>query len=137
MKALSLIQPWAWVVVHGGKRIENRVWNTEYRGPFLIHASAQTSRSYYAGVLQWCQSRLGVNAAFLPPYHQLQLGGIIGKAEIVGVLPPEEFPTATWHMPNQYGFVLQHVKPLPFQPCKGHQRWWTFPDHLLTPGVFA
>ena len=28
MKALSLRQPWAWAVVHAGKSIENRRWNT-------------------------------------------------------------------------------------------------------------
>lgn len=32
MKGLSLRQPWAWAVVHAGKTIENRRWNTSFRG---------------------------------------------------------------------------------------------------------
>lgn len=38
MKALSILQPWAWLITAGHKDIENRRWWTNYRGPFLIHA---------------------------------------------------------------------------------------------------
>jgi len=41
MKALSIRQPWAWLLVEGFKDIENRTWKTNYRGSFLIHASKQ------------------------------------------------------------------------------------------------
>ncbi len=41
MKALSFTQPWLWAILHGGKRIENRVaWKgCSYRGPILLHAA--------------------------------------------------------------------------------------------------
>ena len=40
MKALSIRQPWAWAILHAGKRVENRDWQgCHYRGPLLIHAS--------------------------------------------------------------------------------------------------
>lgn len=39
MKALSIKQPWAALVVHGIKDIENRTWSTKRRGEVLIHAS--------------------------------------------------------------------------------------------------
>lgn len=39
MKALSLKQPWAELVLQGKKTIELRKWNTNFRGEFLIHAS--------------------------------------------------------------------------------------------------
>jgi len=32
MKALSILQPWAWLVVNGHKDIENRTWGTGFRG---------------------------------------------------------------------------------------------------------
>ena len=38
MKALSIRQPWAELIVAGLKDIENRTWRTDYRGPVLIHA---------------------------------------------------------------------------------------------------
>jgi hypothetical protein len=39
MKALSLIQPWASLIVLGEKRIETRSWPTRHRGHLAIHAN--------------------------------------------------------------------------------------------------
>jgi hypothetical protein len=39
MRALTIRQPWAWLIVHGHKDLENRTWCTSYRGPLLIHAA--------------------------------------------------------------------------------------------------
>jgi len=39
MIALSIQQPWAWAIIHGGKDVENRTWPTKFRGRFLVHAS--------------------------------------------------------------------------------------------------
>lgn len=36
---LSICQPWPWMILRGWKRIENRTWWTNYRGPLAIHAS--------------------------------------------------------------------------------------------------
>lgn len=39
MKALTVKQPWAGLIIAGGKDIENRTWRTSYRGRVLIHAA--------------------------------------------------------------------------------------------------
>jgi len=41
MKALSIKQPWASLIAHGVKDIENRTWKTNFRGRIYIHASAK------------------------------------------------------------------------------------------------
>lgn len=40
MRVLTVRQPWAWAIVHGGKDVENRSRNIAggYRGPVAIHA---------------------------------------------------------------------------------------------------
>lgn len=40
MRILTVRQPWAWAIIHGGKDVENRVRNLagDYRGPVAIHA---------------------------------------------------------------------------------------------------
>ena len=40
MRVLTVKQPWAWAIIHGGKDVENRVRNLagDYRGPVAIHA---------------------------------------------------------------------------------------------------
>lgn len=44
MKALSVKQPWAYLIAHGVKDIENRTWRTKQRGRIYIHASAKFAR---------------------------------------------------------------------------------------------
>ena len=40
MRAITIRQPWASLLVTGKKRYETRSWATSYRGPIAIHASA-------------------------------------------------------------------------------------------------
>lgn len=39
--ALSIRQPWAFLVVTAQKNLELRTWGTNHRGPIVIHASRQ------------------------------------------------------------------------------------------------
>jgi hypothetical protein len=39
MRALSVRQPYAWLIVAGLKDVENRSRRLRHRGPLLIHAS--------------------------------------------------------------------------------------------------
>ena len=39
MKAITIKQPWASLIVAGIKDIENRTWKTSFRGRVLIHAA--------------------------------------------------------------------------------------------------
>jgi len=46
MKALSIKQPWAYLIANGIKDVENRTWQTKYRGWVLIHASAKSDKHF-------------------------------------------------------------------------------------------
>jgi hypothetical protein len=147
VKALSLRQPWAWLVVHAGKTIENRVWNTHYRGEFLIHAAKGMTPMEYSGVFLFLQRRgLSID---LPSYFDLPRGGVVGVAKVDGVLHPytpadHARYTASvasleanradvdvrWHMQEQFGFVLANVRPTPFVPCAGFQRFFNLHDDV-------
>lgn len=54
MRALSLWQPWAWLVANGWKPIENRPWNCHFRERILIHAGRRYSFEQYHEVRNWC-----------------------------------------------------------------------------------
>lgn len=41
LRALTVRQPWATCIASGRKTVENRTWNTTYRGPLAIHAGAR------------------------------------------------------------------------------------------------
>ena len=44
MYALTIHQPWAWAIMAGIKRVENRTWRTSHRGPLVIHAGKHRPR---------------------------------------------------------------------------------------------
>lgn len=43
MKAITVQQPWAGLLVLGIKRYETRSWNTKHRGRIAIHSSAKVT----------------------------------------------------------------------------------------------
>lgn len=47
MKALSIKQPYAYLICKGIKDIENRTWRTNFRGRVYIHASAKSANEPY------------------------------------------------------------------------------------------
>lgn len=78
-RILTVRQPWAWAIVHGGKTVENRVRNIagDYRGPVLIHASKSFDDSAWATVEGLSQKR------FMPEVDVR--GAIIGLVDLVDV----------------------------------------------------
>lgn len=125
MKALSGRQPWWWAILHAGKRIENRRWNTNYRGPILLHAAQGCTVDDYEDAANWMENA-GVikHLSSVPPLSELLRGGIVGRARIVDVVRPLAmfYPPGVdkrWHMTDQFGFVLDDVEPLPFVQWKG------------------
>lgn len=119
MKALSIRQPWAWLILNAGKDIENRDWPTSFRGRFLVHASKGMTRDEYENAPIWIVD--------LPDFDQLERGGIVGSVELVDCVRDSE---SEWFY-GAYGFVLRDPKPLPFIPYKGALGFFDVPDHAL------
>lgn len=124
MKALSIRQPWAWLIVHGGKDIENRSWHTKYRGRFLVHAAQGMTREEYV----FAKAYAAAEGVTIPDREQLQRGGIIGSVELVNSFDTSSSP---WYM-GQKGFLLRDPKPLPFTPYKGRLGLFDIPDELVS-----
>lgn len=70
MKALTIKQPWATLIMQGDKRFEFRSWQTKYRGDLLIHAGK--------GIDKEAMKRL---EKYLPA--KLIYGKILGKVKLV------------------------------------------------------
>ncbi|WP_311752939.1 ASCH domain-containing protein [Proteus columbae] len=111
MKAISIRQPWAWLIVNGYKGIENRSWRTKYRGQVLIHASQGVKKVEYERAKE-LTDRLGI---VLPDASNLETGGIVGVATITDCVEQSESP---WFF-GEKGFVLTDARPLEFIQMKG------------------
>lgn len=107
--ALSIRQPWAWLIVHAGKDIENRSWPTRFRGPVLIHAGKAWGREEREA-REYVIDKMRI---YIP--EKLPLGGIVGRAEIVDCVEQSDSP---WFF-GPYGFVLRRAHDLTFAPCRG------------------
>lgn len=125
--ALSIRQPWAWLIIHAGKDIENRTWMARVRGRILIHAAKGMTRDEWLDALQFCNGmdRMWTSETF-PKFEELERGGIIGEVEITGCVRESESP---WFV-GPCGFVLKNPKPLPFVPCKGALGFFRLPKEV-------
>lgn len=109
--ALSIRQPWAWLVVNGFKDIENRSRRTNHRGPLLIHAGLSTS-DYNSATAEWLRQKYGV---VIPT--ELEFGAILGLVEVVDCVSNHPSP---WFHPGGFGYVLAKARRLsPTYPCAG------------------
>jgi len=120
MKALSIRQPWAWLIIHGGKDVENRTWHTKFRGRFLVHASKGMTGYEYADAWNFCE-RNGL--AKPPSFAELKrswCGGVIGSVELVDSVDTSDSP---WYM-GEKAFLLRDPKTLPFTELKGRLQFF-------------
>ena len=110
MRALSVLQPWAWLLSNGHKDIENRSWATRFRGDFFIHAGKRWGREQREDL---ALVRHRFPSIELPA--TFDLGGIVGAATIVDCVDHSESP---WFA-GDFGFVVANAVPMKFIPCRG------------------
>jgi len=102
MKALSIKQPFAELILQGKKKIELRKWNTKFRGEFLVHASRNPDKD--------AMKKFG--------FRELPLGAIVGKAKLIDVKKyfneEEHRKDENLHLASSiwgsYGFILENIK---------------------------
>jgi hypothetical protein len=120
MKALSILQPYAWLIVTGKKDIENRTWWTSYRGPVLIHAGKNYPKRDYADDSD-CY-------ADYPESREAMIGGIVGIATIAGCVKASE---SRWFN-GPYGFTLKDARQFPaLVPMRGALGFFDVPPEVL------
>lgn len=118
MKALTICQPYAHLIAIGEKPIENRTWETPYRGPLAIHAG---------------RSRDWMDAGDALRYPDLVFGAVVAVARLVACL---SIARASWPAPFQdllehehangpWCWILADVRRLK-RPvyCRGAQGLW-------------
>ena len=139
MKALSIRQPWASLIVKGApmfksvpnpdgsshvefaglvfKTIENRDWATDYRGRIYVHAPSKEDD--FITCMKWLGEHIGLAplaCMLLYSTTYSPKGYIIGEVDIVNCITQSKSP---WFI-GKYGFILSN--PLAYAKsikCKG------------------
>ena len=83
MKAITVKQPWASLMVHGIKDIENRTWRTNFRGRVLIHSAGSHGRKFSVDLTDEQMKAAFGTIAKETMFGNLPFGAIIGSVEIV------------------------------------------------------
>lgn len=129
MLALSIRQPWAWLILHAGKDIENRDWPTRVRGRILVHAAKGMTREEWddaAALSAWVDHSKGRQRREVP--KALDRGCLVGTVEIVDCVEVHPSP---WFF-GRYGFVLRDPLPRLVQiPYRGRLGFFSVPDELV------
>lgn len=121
-RALTIRQPWAWAVIYAGKDVENRSWETSYRGTLIIHAGKGTDRDGIA----FLRSR-GIS---VPP-EALAGGAVLGTVQLTGCVTGSPSP---WAEAGEFHWTLVNPVPLAVPiPAKGKLGLWK-PDAAVLAG---
>lgn len=155
MKCISILQPWASLVVtkdpatgKAYKQIETRSWNTKFRGPLLIHASAKKPPKNKPEWWYDLFDTIDKTRKGYPGYGWLPYGRIIGMVNVVDtfeIIPANplnlffESNEKEWdqelsfgdYSAGRYGWLLSD--PILFKtpiPCKGSLSIWNLPAEL-------
>jgi len=124
MKALSVIMPWPWLILKHGKDVENRSWQTSYRGRILIHASKKPDKN-----------SIQIMSLFNATPTETELkefftwyGCIVGAVELVDCVKNYKSP---WAESGAFHWVLKNPvlfdKPV---PAKGSLGLWEYTEAL-------
>ena len=140
MKALSLMQPWAWLIVtpdperpnYPLKDVENRTWRLPMT--FVV-----PQRIYVHASLRWDRDAFEVMREVIyqknidvPIKEELTFGAIIGEVTIMGCVTESDNP---WFM-GPYGFQL--MNPTFYETpiaCKGQLGFWKPPTDIMEPTI--
>lgn len=121
MKALSIIEPYASLILEGQKHIETRSWRTNYRGTILIHASATAIPKEYRPLIS--------------EVSQVRRGQILCKADLVDCIEMTEdylLSVSTreralgFYSVGRFAWVLENVQPVDPVKVRGHLGLWEY-----------
>jgi hypothetical protein len=124
MKVITVRQPWAHAIIHGGKDVENRSWGTLHRGPVAIHAGMAVDSSPKA---------LQVPS---PPMTLIPRGAIIGVVDLVDVVTDS---TSKWVdlEAGEFQWVLENPRSIEPITHTGALGLRTLPEDVEMSILFA
>ncbi|WP_271215918.1 ASCH domain-containing protein [Streptosporangium carneum] len=100
IRALSVRQPWAELIISGRKTIELRTWTSDYRGQLWLHVGRREDFRL--------ESEFGLKGLFR--------GGFIGAVELIAIVPMDAQRWESWrerhcetgaYRPGLFGLILK------------------------------
>lgn len=135
MKALTISQPYADLIASGAKWVENRRWETLYRGPLAIHAGKGTQylttnelKRYQTGaIVAVAELVCCLHIPTLREHRGAPLGvrNRLSSEEVAAVLAHE-------HTEGPFAWVLRDIRRLAIPVTyRGAQGLFDIPDEIV------
>lgn len=122
MKAISVRQPWAWLLFHG-KPVENRDWYTGYQGFLAIQAAQGMTRDEYEDAREFvCSFDLGL-AGRIPQPECLVRGAVVGTVRQTGCVRWHPSPWFQGKFGHVYSEARELVVPIRVRGQLGIWEW--------------
>lgn len=141
IKAITVKQPWAKLIMLGLKRVENRPTSMEYRGRIAIHvAKTRADESELESALALIngdETRALVRKCWEENQHA---GCVIGTVELVDIVRDSDSP---WAIPGKFHWVLRQPRLFPasdIRAARGQLGVWNYADNapsMIGDGVSA
>lgn len=138
---LSVQQPWAHLIVHGFKDVENRDWEPSAIGPLLIHAGKRVDPAWFCdrsdehpGAIDAAGPAYDYGLLGRIPAHrdEYPTGCIVGIVDLVDVV---EESKSDWFV-GRYGLVLKNARafaePIPY---RGALKLFPVPRSVIEPAL--
>lgn len=126
--ALSVQQPWAWLISYEFKDIENRDTLKNFRGHVAIHSGKRIDESPAHDL------RCGFHPVSYRSYdirsvmpEKFETGGIVGVAEIYDCVTESD---NEWFV-GKYGFMIRNASPVSLIPCAGALGFFKWKNRVL------
>lgn len=140
MKAISIKDPWACLIIHLSKRCENRSWPIHYRGPLVICSSGKPECWRQEDFIDLLEDvRPDLLSAPLPAPRLgdfIKPGLALGLVDVVGcdrAMKTEWDEPDQWH--HRYDNVRPFTLPIPLNGkdplCKAGQGLFFIDDRLV------
>lgn len=138
LRALTIQQPWAWAIAAGEKTVENRRWQTHYRGPIVIHAGVGVgTRRHHDETVSRVAELSGYTVETVRRLSELRghiiavarLDDVCGESLYRGRMSPLLCDCGLWAMSQDRHFKLTNVRRLTTPiPAKGALNLWRVSD---------
>lgn len=128
VRAITLQEPWAWLIAEGFKSCENRKWSTVFEGRVFIH-SAKSFASDFKRIENWVGTHMGI---MIPGREWLQrnhMSRIVAVAEFGPM--QSHLPDNPWKMKGQWAWPItwcHRIKAT--DPVRGMLGLWRLPTDL-------
>jgi len=129
---LSMHQPWASLLVYGVKRVEGRIWSTEYRGRMWIAAAKRQPAPFEIKEVedQYCKV-FGLSRLEIPFPESYPTACLLGAVDLVDAKTHDDYmatKTTREESSSDHVFICKNPRVLmmPGQ-CSGEHKLWRIP----------